>query len=177
MGGAEGARTPDPKTARSLRGKKTRIVATLWCAFRSRTWQEAQPSRNRLGGRASLRRPPKSGDQGIKIKILLRRAAPSNARNPRVANHSPTPRLLATTLAAVATVCSLADASLIRNQQITWILWTGYSRKPGCSWFPAGQPGAALGGRTGSLRLSPSRQPGSTDDARHQTIAHLPTVG
>jgi len=58
LGGAEGARTPDPKTARSLRGKKTRIVATLWCAFRSRTWQEAQPSRNRLGGRASLRRPP-----------------------------------------------------------------------------------------------------------------------
>jgi len=45
--------------------------------------------------------------------------------------------------------------------------------KPGCSWFPAGQPGAGLGGRTGSLRLWPSRQPGSTDDARHQTIAHF----
>ena len=58
-------------------------------------------------------------------------------------------RLLTTTLAAVATVCSLADASLIRNQEITWILWTDYSRKPGCSWFPAGQPGAGLWGEDG----------------------------
>ena len=33
--------------------------------------------------------------------------------------------------------------------------------------------GRAYGGRTGSLRLWPSRQPGSADVARHQTIAHL----
>ena len=87
------------------------------------------------------------------------------------------PRLLATTLAAVETVCSLADASLIRNQQITWILWTGYSRKPGCSWFPAGQPRAGLwveDGLAETLALQATRINGG---CRHQTIAHPPTVG
>ena len=59
----------------------------------------------------------------------------------------------------------------------SFALWTGYSRKPGCSWFPAGQPRAGLwveDGLAETLALQATRINGG---CRHQTIAHPPTVG
>src|SRR5215472_13953548 len=108
------------------------------------------------------------GGPGNKNKNSACRAASSTARNPRVANHSPTPTPVGYDLGGSRD--SLLVGRCQPNQEITWILWTGYWRKPGCSWFPAGQPRAGLWGEDGlaeTLALQATRINGRCPPPNH----------
>src|SRR5215472_3160053 len=117
------------------------------------------------------------GGPGNKNKNSACRAASSTARNPRVANHSPTPTPVGYDLGGsrdslLVGRCQPNQKSGNHIDPVDRLLEE--ARLLLVPWRSAG--GGPMGG-AGSLGLWPSRQPGSTDDARHHTIANLPTHG